>query len=350
MNGSVDGVELTRGAFWYPCVGGGNLNMIYPAFTDGIEGHVTAQWSNEARVSVTLSTQMTAMLSSFLDAGFWVFTVDLTKDGGVVTEMTALPTMPAQTSSNTKLHLYPESITDAEAVKAARVAAVLLTAAEDYYCNVTPTPDGQSQVDLNRNGVPETIQTAGIYDGQGRRVEIRENGKLLWSDVGANAHMGWNAIFLCTLDGKDYLLRYQPCTGQGYCSYSYTLFTLSESGGESAVQENSLEFDINFAPTLHTDFDPEAIAAFMDEVNGLLAHSTQLINTDQNLLYTFEQEGRLYDSLWWLDSRDEVFTRDKGKSLLENLRNFQITMEKLEYAENPTVFSVDALNTDVRLD
>jgi len=56
----------------------------------------------------------------------------------------------------------------------------------------------------------------------------------------------------------------------------------------------------------------------MDEINALLADSVQLLNTDEKLLGTFEREGRLYDSLWWLDD-----DREKDLSLLENLEAYQ---------------------------
>ncbi len=186
------------------------------------------------------------------------------------------------------------------------------------------------QPDFNHNGVPELVQTVDINDGEGTRLEVWEDGRLLWSDVAANAHAGWNAVFLCTLDGEDCLLRYNPYMGQGWADYTYQLFTLSESGEEQVVRENSVRFDINFSPFMHGGFDPEAIAAFMDEVNGLLANSVQLINTDLNLLDAFQREGRLYDSLWWLNNWGELFTRDEGKSLLENLRDFQKAMETVE--------------------
>ncbi len=129
------------------------------------------------------------------------------------------------------------------------------------------------------------------------------------------------------MDGEDCLLRYNPYMAQGMAGYGYQLFTLSETGEEQVVQANSVRFDINFSPLMHENFDPEAIASFTDEVNGLLANSVQLINTDLNLLDTFEREGRLYDSLWWLDNWEPVFARDEGKSLLENLRGFQKAME-----------------------
>ena len=185
--------------------------------------------------------------------------------------------------------------------------------------------------DLNRNGIPEELRlyVPAQWD-TGQRLEVWEDGRCLWTAEGYEAHAGWNAIFLCTLDGEDCLLRYNPWMGQGFAGYGYELFTL-EGGAENVVRENSVDFDINFEmPTPDGGvrdprefFDPEAIAAFMDEVNGLLAHSVQLLNTDQDLLETFRREGRLEDTLWFLKGWEPVFTRDPEKSLLENLRDFR---------------------------
>ena len=143
IDGAVSGVKLTRGAFWYPeqAVWGehpmGELSMIYSAFTDEIAGHVFAWWTDETHTSVTVSTKMSALLSSLFNVGWWEFTVDLS-NGGTVTEMTAHPLrdVPGQPDRLTgETQMYPASITDAEAVQAALVAAKLMTAAEDFYRN-----------------------------------------------------------------------------------------------------------------------------------------------------------------------------------------------------------------------
>ena len=209
-------------------------------------------------------------------------------------------------------------------------------------------PSDFPQTDLNRNGVPETLEVYMIYGGSGQRLDVREGGEVIYSEEGHYAHVGYNSLFLCTLDGEDYLLRYNPYMGQGWCTYSYKLFTL-ENGVETVVRENSVEFDINFAPFMHESFDPEAINAFMDEINGLLAHSVQLFNTDDDLADTFEKEGRLYDSLWFMDSWEPVFTRDENASLLENLRAYQKAMEQEWYVAEPILFYRDELGRDVRL-
>lgn len=183
--------------------------------------------------------------------------------------------------------------------------------------------------DLNRNGIVEEVCLTDMDDGQGRRLEIWENDELIDFEIGYFTHPGRTSIFLCTLEGEDYLLRYHPSMYQGVCTYSYSLSTLTDNE-EAMVQNNWVNFDINFGYPVHNDFDPEAIAAFMDEINDLLAHSVQLLNTNSDLLDTFEKEGRLYDNLWWLDVWEPEFSRDEEISLLENLEDFQIAMTAVQ--------------------
>lgn len=75
----------------------------------------------------------------------------------------------------------------------------------------------------------------------------------------------------------DYLLRYRPTMYQGNFSYHYELFFLKD-GVETTVQQKSISFDTNFSAPFHGTFDPIAISTFVDELNGLLAHSVQLFN------------------------------------------------------------------------
>lgn len=177
------------------------------------------------------------------------------------------------------------------------------------------------EYDLDRNGVPEIPRLVTFDEGMGQRFELWEDNKLIWSEEGYSVHTGYNALFLCVLDGEAYLLRYNPTMYNGAGTYGYQLFFL-ENGTEAVVRENGVEFDTNFyqGKPLYGEFDPEAIAAFMDEINDLLSYSTQLLNTDEELLDTFA--GKTVapkDTLGWLD----LFDRDCSKSLLENLQAFQ---------------------------
>ena len=190
-------------------------------------------------------------------------------------------------------------------------------------------PEGYPETDLNRNGVPETPRLVLIDGNMGQRLELWEEGKLIFSEEGYFSHAGYNALFLYREHGRrQYLLRYHPYMGQGTASYTYELFTLSSTGEEVTARKGYVEFDINFSPLAHQKFDPKGIAAFMEDVNGMLADSVQLLNTDWDLLDTFKKNGRLYDSLGWLDNWEPVFARDESKSLEDNLRAFQAAMEE----------------------
>lgn len=183
------------------------------------------------------------------------------------------------------------------------------------------------EMDLNRNGIPEELCIVKTEDGE--QLEVREGGERLLRREASYAHVDQKAIFLCRLDGADYLLQYYPTMYQGYCEYNYGLITM-EDGYEMGKQWNEVSFDINFGSPVHGEFDPEAIAVFMEEVNELLSHSILLINTDSNLQQTFEREGKLIDTLWWLDSGESGFHRDPAESLLKNLQDFQEMMTQEE--------------------
>ena len=200
---------------------------------------------------------------------------------------------------------------------------------ELIYNNGSPYPREilSDDLDLDHNGKPETMWLVTCEDGSAFALNCiggDGDGEWNWFQTAYRPHVGWNALFLCRVNGEDYLLQYNPYMGGGVCQYSYKLFYLQD-GGEVVVQENEVEFDIIFNADYKEQhiFEPKAIAAFMDEVNALLADSTQLLNTDENLLGTFEKEGRLYDSVWWLDD-----DRDESLGLLENLEAYRDKAEK----------------------
>ncbi|MDE7245377.1 MAG: M56 family metallopeptidase [Oscillospiraceae bacterium] len=182
---------------------------------------------------------------------------------------------------------------------------------EPYPAQVLPyTPD------LDHDGKPDQLAVLSIADGTGWVLQCRSNDRIVWYEEAYTFHPGWNALFLCRKDGEDYLLRYHPYMSTGAARYRYELFYLQE-GTEQTVQENEVCFDLMFSEEFAEghEFDPKAIAAFLEEVNALLADSVQLLNTDSELLETFQREGRLYDSFGLL-LEDE---RDPNLSTLENL-------------------------------
>ena len=202
--------------------------------------------------------------------------------------------------------------------------------------------------DLNHNGIAETLVKGTFLDSNGmlvgERIEVWENGQMIWlgeSDVLHNPQ----AMFLCMLDEKDYLLRYSPTMGRWYVNYYYHLFSLDEngekSGQEKIVQENYLDFSIDFHSG-SDNFEPAEIAGFMGEINGLLENSIQLWNTARQLAVTFEEEGRLIDTLWWLDYSPQIFKRDENATLLENLEKYKtVRFSEVEGQPHPSWDSAD---------
>ena len=188
------------------------------------------------------------------------------------------------------------------------------------------------EIDLNRNGVPETINVVWQEDRMRYQLTVTEGDKVIFTQNAYTAHVGWIALFLYQKDGQDYLLRYTPMMWQGHADYGYRLFYLAEDGPkgdlEVIVQEDWIRFDIDFVSSAHGDFGPETVAAFLTEINALLAGSTQLMNTDNDLLEAFASEGRLYHVPFFL-RREENFSYDKGKTMLENLVAYKSAMEDI---------------------
>lgn len=211
----------------------------------------------------------------------------------------------------------------------------------------TPSEKNLPETDVNHNGIPETLRLS--ETGNELSLDFQENGTKIWSAWGSRAPSEWNALFLCTLDGEDYLLRYRPTMYQGNFSYRYELFFLKD-GVETTVQQKSISFDTNFSAPFHGTFDPITISAFMDELNGLLAHSVQLFNTHSDLQAAFDQAGTLTETLWWLDDFEGIFTRDPSKSMSENLQDFQAAMTRAQTPAVPVKTDSLPLNHPVEME
>lgn len=187
---------------------------------------------------------------------------------------------------------------------------LIIKVGQPYFTEVLPY-----NVDLDRDGSPDQLLLRSPHPSGGYfwSLQCSLGSGSTWRGVASTSHPGWTSFYLCQVDNRDCLLEYTPYMGMGTATYTYKLFCL-EGDRETVIKENDVFFNMNFGIVGDRDFDPWAIAAFMDEINTLLAGSTPLLNTDPILAKTFEREGRLYDSLFWLDD-----TRKEGASLLENL-------------------------------
>ena len=215
------------------------------------------------------------------------------------------------------------------ALFAAAATAVILmgTVLGAYAAGRGADGTADSEVDLNRNGIPETIDVVWLEDEMLCQLTVTEGDEVIFTEEAFFSHAGWNALFLYRRDGQAFLLRYTPEMWQGSAYYSYQLFYLAEDGSEVIVQENRVDFSVNFGMSIHGDFDPAAIDAFLAEVNSLLSGSVLLMNTDDDLIGAFESEGRLYHVPSFLRWEDN-YSYDESKTMLENLIAFKSAMEE----------------------
>lgn len=183
----------------------------------------------------------------------------------------------------------------------------------------------EGEYDFDHDGAAERVTLVGNGDSLEESsfwlVQLWENGQVVWTDYAASSHAGWNSIFAVKVDGKDYLLRYLPYMGQGFCTYDYKLFSLDGDGNESVLKENRVEFDINFGSEFHQGFDPAAIAAFLQEVHGYLDEGTVLLSTDGGDFSANVSGADFWeqDACFW----DEYCPYDESRTLEENLRAYQ---------------------------
>lgn len=160
------------------------------------------------------------------------------------------------------------------------------------------------------------------------------SGKEIWSKQLSTSHAGWGSLFLCKLEGKYYLLSYNPYIGQGYATYMYNLFTL-EGGDEKVYRSNTLEFDINGI----TKLNPSKMIAFADEVNDLLKKSVLLLSTEGGeYFFGPALADSFFERYSWLDLTPELYdNNDDLETRLVKYNEYAVSSRKLheeDYSPN----------------
>lgn len=160
------------------------------------------------------------------------------------------------------------------------------------------------------------------------------SGKEIWSKQLSTSHAGWGSLFLCKLDGKQYLLSYNPYMGQGHATYMYNLFTL-DGGDEKVYSSNNLEFDINGI----TKLNPSKMIAFADEVNDLLRNSVLLLSTEGGVYYFGPAlADPFFERYSWLDQTPELYdSNDDLETRLVKYNEYAVSSRKLheeQYSSN----------------
>lgn len=178
------------------------------------------------------------------------------------------------------------------------------------------------EADLTHDGSMETIivDTSRVAEEQTAVVSVvNESGEILWNNEAATAHAGWNSLYLTTMDGKDYILRYQPSMFQGTAAYEYNLFYLDNAGSELSYDSDRMEFSINPGKI---DFEPEDLVSFADKVNGYFKNSYLLLSTENGEVIYSTPQNKITgaENYSWLDGGGVTY---ESQELLDKLIKFK---------------------------
>ena len=153
IGGSVDGTKVEHTAWFAPSWFEAYDNISYPLGHLWFEAPLCdrtptldACWTDRSKTAVKVTATPTAMLSSYSQAGNLIFTVDVSK--GKLLELDGyIPKMGAGQAERVP--------TEEEAVRAARIAAKLLTEAEAYYQSHAGDQPPQSAPEASPQSAPE---------------------------------------------------------------------------------------------------------------------------------------------------------------------------------------------------
>ena len=283
--------------------------------------HQSVLWSPGSRYAAIARRARTYQVVTVIDTRtFLAWDVTL-PDGGPIPEYTFLPEDDAWgTWQNENTLLLTVGLGGDSGPR--RFYRCTLHSEADQFTGSTLEQTRQSLTglwDFDKDGAPETAEVVTVWSPEGTAAwyELhikKEDGSILWSQENfSDSHAGWSSLFACQVGGQACLLRYTPWMGQGLGAYSYELFTLDGAGEEVLVKKNRVEFDID-AGIL--DFDPAAIAAFLEEVHGYLADSTLLLSTEGGNVRFGTDGGEFRDDLrFW----SEGCPYDNTLSLEQNL-------------------------------
>lgn len=108
-------------------------------------------------------------------------------------------------------------------------------------------------------------------------------GQTVFTEEAHFPHAGYNTLFLVRREDGDCLLRYQPGIWNGWATYSFRVFRLSEQGEELALEDGSFDFCLS---TYESDcyLDLEKAVDFFERLNVYLKDAELLIATDDLVL------------------------------------------------------------------
>ncbi len=165
--------------------------------------------------------------------------------------------------------------------------------------------------DLTQDGILEklTISKSNANDFVILEVMDSEDNVLLMEQA-HTSHAGWNSIYLCKIDGQDYLFQFNPYSSTGFAEFIFSVYQLNPTGTLSIFDSGYYCFDYG-ARTKESAFDKEEFIVFADKVNYYLDKSYLLISTENGELIYSAPENKITDF--------EIYQTDKWLKVTESL-------------------------------
>lgn len=165
---------------------------------------------------------------------------------------------------------------------------------------------GEFEADLSQDGISEKLKISKSSNGNSFAIlEVMDSAdNILLMDQAHTSHVGWNSIYLCKINGLDYLFVFNPYSSTGFAEFMYSVYRLNQAGTLTILDSAYFCFDYG-ARTKGTAFDEDGFIVFADKVNYYLNKSYLLISTENGeLIYsTYENkitDFKLYQTDKWL--------------------------------------------------
>lgn len=147
------------------------------------------------------------------------------------------------------------------------------------------------EADLTHDGQAEQLVFDwGYFDSAsfGIFAVLDADGRVLHELEPGAPHVGWMNLYLCRLDGRDYILEYYPGCFQGWYDYEYELYWLNEEGEKTVEDSGSVSFYGSegeyYGAGERPVTDIPAMVTFAETVNSYMQDSFLLVSTDKNAI------------------------------------------------------------------
>lgn len=145
--------------------------------------------------------------------------------------------------------------------------------------DVTEVTLKSARADFSGKGIDFDVIAVECTDGY--CVRVLNGSTVLFEKYLSTYHIGWDSISLCRINGKSYILEYNPYMSMGFGAYSYSLYGYSESEKTfCAVDESCVQYDLNKQQIPYKQLDQ-----FKEKINSYIENSSIIISTlNGNLL------------------------------------------------------------------